>query len=124
VQAAGGDQGADREQEQAQGQVHARAHRFLGADGVEVKDEHVQQADRDAHDQAAEQQAQEHRPRPPVLDEQQVDGQQLGVQRSRERQREELGVHGGSARSASHRRGYTPSVASRRPDLTALTNCW
>jgi hypothetical protein len=43
-----------------------------------VEDEHVEQADRDAHGEAAEQDAQEHRPGPPVLDQQQVDGQELG----------------------------------------------
>jgi len=61
VQAAGGDQRADREQQQAEGQVDARADCFLGADGVEVEDEHVQRADRDPHGEAAEQDTQERR---------------------------------------------------------------
>jgi hypothetical protein len=58
-----------------------------------LKDEHVQQADSQGHGQAAEQDAHEHRPRPPVLDQQQVGGQQLGVQCGGERQDEELRVH-------------------------------
>ena len=53
--------------------------------------------DREAHGETADQQAQEHRPWPPVLDQQKVDRQQLGVQRRSERQREELGVHRSSA---------------------------
>jgi hypothetical protein len=112
VQAAGGDQGADGDQQQAEGQVHARAHRFLGVDGIGVEDQHVQQADRQAHGQAAEQDTQEHRPRAPVLDQQQIDGQQLRIQRREERQREELRVH---RRSASI--GHRP-----RPEGTP--SCW
>ena len=103
MQAPSCDQGAHREQQQAQGQVHARAHRLLRTDRIEVEHQHVQQADRDAHGDPAEQDTQEHRPRPPVLDQQQVDGQQLGVQRRGERQHEELGVH------------RWPPVIGRRP---------
>ena len=102
VQAARGEQRAGGEQEQAEGQVDARAHRALGLDGIGVEDQHVQQADRHGHGHAAEQQAQEHRPRPPVLDQQQIHGQQLRVQRRQERQGEELGVHLRSA-SIGHR---------------------
>jgi hypothetical protein len=97
VQAAGGEQRAGAEQEQAQGQVDARADRALGLDRVGVEGEHVQQADGQGHGHAAEQQAQEHRPRPPVLDQQQIQGQQLRVQRRQERQREELTAHRPSA---------------------------
>jgi hypothetical protein len=75
VQAAGG------EQQQAQSQIGARAHGALMLHGIGVDGEHVQQADRQGHGHAAERQAQEHRPRPPVLDQQQIDGQQLRVQR-------------------------------------------
>jgi hypothetical protein len=57
VQAAGGYQRADREQQQAQGQVDAGAGRFLGINGVGVDGEHVQQADRDAHGHPAQQDA-------------------------------------------------------------------
>ena len=78
-------------------QVDARAHRALGLDGIGVEDEHIQQADRQGHRHPTEQHAQEHHPRPPVLDQQQINGQQLRVQRRDERQREELGVHSQSA---------------------------
>jgi hypothetical protein len=88
-------------EQQAEGQVDARAHRALGLDGIGVQDEHVQQADRRGHRHAA-QQAQEHRTRPPVLDEQQIQGQQFRVQCGQERQGEELGVHLRSA-SIGHR---------------------
>jgi hypothetical protein len=66
-------------------------------DGIDVDDEHVKQADRQAQGQTADQQPQEHRPRPPVLDQRQMKGEQLRVQPREERQREELGVHGRSA---------------------------
>ena len=98
MQAARCQQRSGGEQQQAEGQVDARTHLALGLDGIGAEHEHVQQADRQGHGHAAEQQAQEHRPRPPVLDQQQIQGQQLRVQRRDERQSEELGVHPGSAR--------------------------
>jgi hypothetical protein len=67
-----------------------------------VEDQHIQQADRQGHGHPAEQDAEEHCPRPPVLDQQQIDGQQFRVQRRDERQCEELGVHRRSA-SIGHR---------------------
>jgi hypothetical protein len=75
MQAAGCEQSAGGEQEQAQGNVDACADLFLGVGDISAENEDVQQADRQGHRQAAEQQAQEHRPRSPVLDKQQIDGQ-------------------------------------------------
>jgi len=55
MQAAGGDQRAGGDQDQAEDQVNARAHRAMGLEGIDVEDQHIQQADRDAHGQTAEQ---------------------------------------------------------------------
>jgi hypothetical protein len=52
-------------------------------------------------------------PRPPVLDQQQIQGQQLRVQRREDRQREELGVHPGSA-SIGHRAVLVARAGWRR----------
>ena len=98
MQAAGRQQPAGGQQQQAQGQVDSGARLSLGFDRVGVDGEHVQQADRQGHGHAAEQDAQEHRPWLPVLDQQQVEGEELGIQRRGERQREEFGVHRRSAR--------------------------
>jgi len=117
VQAPGRDQPADGEQDQTEGQVDARADRFLGVDGVGLEYEHVQQADRQRHGQAAEQDAQEHRPRPPVLDQQQVDGEQLRVQRRDERQREELGAHRRSASIGQHPRAGGLGPVALQPEI-------
>jgi hypothetical protein len=114
VQAAGGQQSAGDEQQQAHGQVDAGAGLPLGADRVGVDGEHVQQADRQGHGHAAEQDAQEHCPRPPVLDQQQVEGEQLGVQGRGERECEEFGVH--SAWPSTMRAGWR-----RR---TVIRPCW
>jgi hypothetical protein len=62
-----------------------------------MKDEHIQQADRQAHAHAAQQKTHKHQPRPGVLDQQQVNGEQLRVQRRQERQPEERRVHRRSA---------------------------
>ena len=62
-----------------------------------MQDEHVQEADRQAHGQAAQQDAREHQTRPRVLDQQQVDTEQLRVQRRQKSQPEERGVYCRSA---------------------------
>jgi hypothetical protein len=55
VQAVGHQQRADGHQRHPEGQVEPSAHRGLGADGIGPQHEHIQQADRQAHAQAAQQ---------------------------------------------------------------------
>jgi hypothetical protein len=55
VQAVGRQQRADGHQRHPEGQVEPGAHRGLGADGIGPQHEHIQQADRQAHAQAAQQ---------------------------------------------------------------------
>jgi hypothetical protein len=75
VQAAGPQQRADGSERYSEGQVEPGAGRGLGADGICLQDEHVQQSDSQAHAQAAQQEAREHQPRPLAGRQQQVHGE-------------------------------------------------
>jgi hypothetical protein len=92
-------------QRHPEGQVEPCAGLALGLDDIMLQDEHIQQADRHANAHAAQQ----HQTRPRVLDQQQVNSEQLRVQRREERQPDERRVDGRSNGD------YPGSVPRRTP---------
>jgi hypothetical protein len=94
------DEAADCEQPQPEAEIHASADLALGIDGAAVHDQDIDQAKDHAGRDATREDARKHGPRPPVVNQQQVERQQLGVRRRNERQREEHAGHSASLRMA------------------------
>lgn len=98
-----------------QGQVEAAAGLILGLDGIEVHHEHIQQPDRDGQAHPAKQVAREHQPGPLVRGQDQVDDEQLRIQRREAGQPEERRVHtcltGRGAMLPPNASGPGPSLA-------------
>ena len=93
VQVVSRQQRADGQQRYPQGQVEPAAGVVLGLDGIEAHHEHVQQPDRYPQAHPAQQEAHEHLRGPAVCRQDQVDDEQLRVQRREERQAEKRRVH-------------------------------
>jgi len=89
VQTISRQQRADDQQRYPQGQVESTAGPVLSLDRIGVQHEHINQPDRQPQAHPAQQEAHEHRPWPLAPGQDQVNDEQLGVQRREASQPEE-----------------------------------
>jgi hypothetical protein len=93
AQVVGCQQRTEGQQRYPQDQVEPAAGMVLGLDRIEVQHEHIQQPDRDSQAHPAQQEADKHQPGPLVLGQDQVNDEQLRIQRCEKGQPEERRVH-------------------------------